>query len=55
MPGATFHSPTLRSRLPRQQPDSDRSIEYLALQARQLPARALALDPHAQPCPSHVI
>jgi hypothetical protein len=46
------HSPTLRSRLPRQQLDSDadRAIEYLALQARWLPAHVLALDPYTRPC-----
>jgi hypothetical protein len=27
-------------------------MEYLGLQACQLPARALALDPHARACPS---
>jgi hypothetical protein len=27
-------------------------MEYLALRARWLPAHALALDPHARPCPS---
>jgi hypothetical protein len=27
-------------------------MKYLALQAHQLPARVLALDPHARPCPS---
>jgi hypothetical protein len=34
-----------------------RAMEYLALQARWLPTHALALGPHAQPCPpfSHVI
>jgi hypothetical protein len=58
VPGAASHSSTLRSRLPRQQPDSDadHAMEYLALEARQLTARALAFDPHARPCPSpHVI
>ena len=51
VPGRCSHSPTLPSRLPRQQPDSDadRAMEYLSLKARQLPARALD---HAQPCPS---
>jgi len=52
--GRCYHSPTLRSRLSRQQPnsDADRAMEYLALQARWLPAHALALDSHARPCPS---
>jgi hypothetical protein len=52
--GRCCHSPTLRLRLPRQQPDSDadRAMEYLALQARWLPAYALALGPHTRPCPS---
>jgi hypothetical protein len=39
LPLSASYSSTLRSRLPRQQPDSDadRAMEYLALQARQLP------------------
>ena len=32
--------------------DADRAMEYLGFQSRQLPVRALALDPHARPCPS---
>ena len=52
--GRCSHSPILLSCLPHQQPDydADRAIEYLSLKARQLSARALALDPHARPCPS---
>jgi hypothetical protein len=52
--GRCSHSLTLRSRLPRQQLDSgaDRAMKYLAFQARWLPARALALDLYARPCPS---
>jgi hypothetical protein len=47
--GRCSHSHILPSRLPRQQPDSnaDHAMEYLSLKARQLPVRALALDPHA--------
>jgi hypothetical protein len=52
--GRCSHSPILLSRLPHQQPDydADRAIEYLSLKARQLSTHALALDPHARPCPS---
>ena len=48
--GRYFSLTTLRSHFPRPQPDSDAdcTMEYLALQARQLPARGLALDPNAR-------
>jgi hypothetical protein len=51
--GRCSYSPTLRSRLSRQQTgcDTDRAMEYPAFQARWLP-HALALDPHARLCSS---